>query len=774
MSTQSFGAIALCILFVVLSLGQSTSPALAQTSDQQVQGLTAADSSLPRWPQSPRAPDRAPNVVLIMTDDVGFGASSTFGGPIPTPTFEALARSGLRFNRFNTAAICSPTRASLLTGRNPHNVGVGLVTNLPTGYEGYTSVIPRSAGTVAQVLRANGYNTAMFGKSHITPEWEQSTAGPFDRWPTGLGFEYFYGFLGADTSMFAPALVVNTTPIEPPHNNPAYHLDADLADRAINWINHQQAIAPSKPFFIYYATGAAHAPNHAPPEWVARFRGRFDSGWDQLRTDIFMRERALGVIPTDAAMAPRPESLPAWDSLSPDQRRVYSRFMEAYAAALAYADAQIGRVIEAVRRSGELDNTLIIYIQGDNGASAEGRIGGSLFEQSGINGFRESPDYVLSHIDDIGGPNAYSLYPGGWGWAMNAPFPWSKRIASHFGGTRNAMVISWPRRIRDSGGLRGQFHFVSDIMPTILDAAGVQAPTELDGVTQLPLDGVSMFYTFDHADAPSRRRTQIFEIMQNFAIYQDGWVAASRPTSTPWDTTASSDIPLEERTWQLYDTNTDFSEAFDLAESQPDRLARMQQLFWAEAARNHILPIHGTTEGAAGAPSFANDRRTFTYLPGTTRVPERAAPPIVGRSFSISADVIIPPGGANGVLVTQGGRFGGYAFYLAGGRPTFHYNAVGERQYTIRSDRSLTPGRHRLVASLQPDSNSPRAGADVTISSDGRTIARGRVDATLSTWISHSEGFDVGEDTITPINGDYTIPESRFTGTLDLLTIHLE
>ncbi|GAN00312.1 sulfatase precursor [alpha proteobacterium U9-1i] len=755
------------ILALLMAFG---APALAQ---QRVVGRTALESPPPQWPQSPRPPANAPNVLLIMTDDVGFGAASAFGGPVPTPTFDMIARAGLRYNRFSTAAICSPTRASLLTGRNPHNVGVGLVTNLPTGYEGYSSVIPASAGTIAQVLRARGFNTAMFGKGHVTPEWEQSAAGPFDRWPTGLGFEHFYGFLGADVSAFAPTLVRNTTAIAPPQSAD-YHFEADIADDAVGWIRQQQALAPNNPFFIYYAPGAAHAPNHAPEEWLAGFRGQFDGGWDQMREDIYRRQLAQRIIPVGTELAPRPPQLPAWDTLSADQRRLYARYMEAYAASLSYADAQIGRVVEAIRDTGELDNTLIIYIQGDNGASTEGRLDGKLFEQSGVNNVAERFDYVLSNIDDIGGPNAYNLYPGGWGWAMNAPFAWYKRVASHFGGTRNAMVMSWPRRIRDAGGQRGQFHFVSDVMPTILEAAGVEAPMQLNGVAQQPIDGVSMLYSVANASAPSRRTRQVFEVMQNFAIYDDGWVAASRPVGTPWDATPAPAVSLNQRVWELFNVNTDFSQAHNLAAAEPQRLAALQDLFWSEAARNRILPIHAPNEGAEGVPSLTNGRTSFTFYPGVTRVPERAAPPVMRRTFSISADIVVPEGGAHGVLVTQGGRFGGYALYFMGSHPVFHYNAIGERQYNIRAADPLPPGRHRLVTRFRADSAAAGAGGEVTISLGRRVLARGRVDATLSSWMSHTDGFDVGEDTLTPINGDYTIAQSRFSGTLERLTIDLE
>ena len=755
--------------FAVAGLAASCSSA-ATDLPQPVRGRTPAESSPPSWPRTASAPAGAPNVLVIMTDDVGFGASSTFGGPIPTPTLDALARSGLRYNRFHTTAICSPTRAALLTGRNPHNVGIGNTTNLPTGYEGYNSVIPPSAGTVAEILRVSGYSTAMFGKGHLTPEWEMSRIGPFARWPTGLGFDYFYGFLGADISMFAPTLVENTSFIEPPYDDPSYHFDGDLADHAVGWIEQQHALAPRQPFFVYYAPGTAHAPNHAPTAWLAKFRGKFDEGWDQVRADIVARQKRLGVIPANTLDAPRPHNLPRWSSLSAEQRRVYARFMEAYAASLAYADEQIGRVIEAVRHSGELDNTLIIFIQGDNGASAEGRLDGRVFEQSGINSLDEGLDYLLRRIDDIGGPQTYPLLPGGWGWAMNAPFPWYKRIASHLGGTRNGVVISWPSRIKDAGGLRQQFHHVSDIMPTILQSAGISAPSMLRGVPQQPLDGVSMAYTFGAPDAPSQRTTQVFEMFENLGIYHQGWWAATRPTGTAWDANKTTVVPLDKRVWELYDLNTDFNQARDLARQQPEKLSQLQSLFWAEAARNNILPIHGPNEGREGMPTLTQGRNTFTYYAGMIGIPENSAPHTLRRSFTIAAHVVIPDSGADGVLVAQGGQFGGYSFYIHQGQVVFYYNAIDPRRYAVRTDRKLSPGEHQLTADFDAD---PTRGGAVTIAINGEVAARGRIEQTLTQWISHSEGFDVGKDAITPVSTDYTSANSTFRGELKKLVVTL-
>jgi arylsulfatase A-like enzyme len=762
----------LCVTSLVAYLCASASAAAPQ--DLSPTGRTAADAAPPSWPRNPTAPQGAPNLLLILTDDVGFGASSTFGGPVPTPTFDALAARGLRYNQFHTTSICSPTRASLLTGRNPHNVGVGNVTNLPSGYPGYTSVIPPSAATVAEILRINGYATAMFGKGHITPEWEMSQAGPFDRWPTGLGFQHFYGFLGADMSMFAPLLVENTQPVEPALGRRDYHFDEDLGERASTWIREQHALAPTKPLFVYYATGTAHAPNHAPGAWLEKFRGRFDAGWDQVRAETFARQKKLGVIPANAALAARPAELPAWNSLPESRRRLYARYMEAYAASLAYADAQIGRVINTFRELGLSDNTLIIYIQGDNGASTEGGMHGRLFEQSGVNSLPEDPDYALSRIDEIGGPKTYPLNPGGWGYALNTPFPWAKRIASHLGGTRNGMVISWPARIRDAGASRSQFHHVSDVMPTILEAARVEAPTSVNGVAQKPLDGISMLYTLDDARASSHRRTQVFEVFENLGLYHDGWLVSTRPVGTPWDATRAPRVALDKRTWELYDLRTDFSQTRDLARANPKQLATLQEMFWAEATSNNILPIHPPSEGSENKPTLTAGRTTFTYSPGIANVPESSAPPIMRRRFSITADVVIPESGANGVLVTQGGRFGGYGFYVHDGRAVFHYNAIDPRHYAIRTSETLTPGAHQLVAEFVPDNAEPGAGGRVTLSIDGRTATSGRVEKTLTAWLSHTEGFDVGEDHGTAVSADYSVEHSRFTGVLQKLVVSLQ
>lgn len=749
--------------------------AFAQVSPSEALSEPASEPRPSAWPAQPTAPRGAPNVLVILTDDVGFGVTSPFGGPVPTTAFAALAREGLRYNRFNTTALCSPTRASLLTGRMPHNVNMGNVTNLPTAYDGYTSVIPDTAATVAQVLRAGGYNTAMFGKGHVTPEWEMSLAGPYDRWPTGLGFEYFYGFLSADTSMWNPGIVENTRPVEPPHDDPDYFFEKDMADKAIAWMREQNAVAPDKPFFLYYAPGIAHTPHHAPKAWLERFRGQFDQGWDRLRAEIFARQKAMGVIPADSALSPRPEALPAWDSLGPAQKRVYARLMEAYAASVAYSDHQTGRLIEAIRETGEFDNTLVIYIEGDNGSSAEGGLNGLAFEQSTITGRKETFAELERRIDEIGGPNLYNHFPAAWAWALNAPFPWWKQIASQAGGVRNGMVVSWPARIRDAGAVRSQYAHVSDIMPTVLEAAGIAAPATFRGVAQQPVDGISFAYSFAQADAPSRRRTQLYEMMENFGIYHDGWAAGTLPKRMAWEVGVGenrrSDVGPRDRTWTLFDLEHDFTTAHDLARSNPGRLKELQDLFWVQAAQNHVLPIHDWAQGRAGRPTLGGERTTFVYRPGLTRIAEDAAPHTIGHSFRIDARIAVPQGGASGVLLTQGGRFGGYGFYLVEGRPVFHYNAVGDDQFTVRAGAALAPGAHRVSATFAADAPRPGTAGTLTIAVDGKAVASGRIGRTVAGWMSHTEGLDVGRDTITPVSGDYTVAGSAFTGTIETVTV---
>ncbi|NYT23683.1 arylsulfatase [Alcaligenaceae bacterium] len=746
-------------------------PPIEEPSTQKL-GLTAQESDPPRWPQPRSAPANAPNVLIILTDDVGFGACSTFGGLIPTPTLDALASGGLRYNRFHTSAMCSPTRAALLTGRNPHAVAMGNISHFATGYDGYTSAMPKSAGMLAETLRQNGYSTAAMGKWHLTPEWEASSQGPFDRWPTGQGFEYFYGFLGADTDQFSPALVENTTAITPPAGDPDYILDRDLVDRAIRWTREQHALTPGKPFFMYYAPGTAHAPYQAPRDWLERFRGAFDQGWDRVREEVFARQKAQGVVPADAELTPRPDFLPAWDSLPAEHQRLFARYMEAFAAMLAFFDHQIGRLFEHLRASGQLENTLIFFIQGDNGSDAAAGLTGAFFEQAQLNKMDEDLAYALAHIDDIGGPRSYSKFPAGWAWAMNTPFQYYKQVASHLGGVRNGLVVHWPAGIQNAGGLRSHFAHVVDVVPTILQATGIRTPSVLNGVEQKPLDGSSFADSFRRDSPTDASHSQVFEMYQNMAIYEDGWWAGTRPANVPWLAHFASSTDPRTRTWELYDLRGDFSQAHDLAQQHPERLDAMRQRFLEEAARCNILPIHGNNEGAEGCPTPLASRSRFVFHAGMTRIPESFAPGIFGRSYTIQADVEIPEGGASGVLITHGGFGGGYAFYLHHGAPVFHYNGTSGRQYPIRAAEPLAAGPHRLEARFVSDGPQLGSGGTLTISDNGKELVSGRIEYTHRRWMW--EGLDIGEDSLTPVNDDYTIAGSRFTGTLHRVVVELE
>jgi arylsulfatase A-like enzyme len=736
-------------------------------------GRTAKDST-PDFPKEVQAPKGAPNVLLILTDDVGFAASTPFGGPIPTPTMDRLAREGLRYTQFHTTALCSPTRAALLSGRNHHSAATGVIMELGTGYPGYNSLMPKSAGTFAEVLRQSGYNTAWYGKNHNVPDWHSSQAGPFDLWPTGLGFEYFYGFIGGDTSQWAPALFENIKPIEPPHDDKDYFFDKDMADHAIARIRMLHAVAPNRPWVQYYAAGTAHAPHHAPKEWIAKFKGQFDQGWDKVREETFARQKQMGIIPPNARLTPRPAEIPAWDSFDAGHKKVFARMMEVYAAALSHADHQIGRILDTIAALGELNNTLVIYIQGDNGASAEGTPQGLLNEMAVFNGIPEDFAQVQKRMEELGGPTTFNHYPVGWAHAMDTPFQWTKQIASHFGGTRNGLVISWPARIKDKGGIRPQFHHVIDIAPTILEAAGVPAPAVLNGVPQKPIEGVSMVYSFDDAKAPTRHHTQYFEMFANRAIYHDGWVAATTPAIAPWVT--SPDAPsVDAYKWELYHVAEDFSQAEDLAQKEPAKLRELQDLFWIEAAKYNVLPLDNSKIerfDVSLRPSLTRGRSVFTYFAGQTRIPEGTAPDLKNKSWKLGADVEIPAGGAEGVIATQGGRFNGWGLYLLGGRPVFHYNLVGVQRSTIAAPDKLGPGKHVIVVDFKYDGGGIGKGGAVTISVDDKPVAQGRVDRTIPFRISADETLDIGEDTGTPVSEDYHVP-FRFTGALNRVLIGL-
>lgn len=763
----------LCALATPLA-AQETLPRPEQPFGGEI-GLRTSES-VKDFPKEVAAPKDAPNVLLIMTDDVGFGASSTFGGPIPTPAFDRLAGSGLRYNQFHTTALCSPTRAALLTGRNHHTCATGVIMEAGVGYPGYNTLMPKSCGTVAEVLRQNGYNTAWFGKNHNVPDWHSSQAGPFDLWPTGLGFEYFFGFIGGDTSQWAPAIIEGTKPVEPPHDDPDYNFDVDLADRAIAYVRQQNALAPSKPFFVYYCPGTAHAPHHAPREWIERFRGQFDQGWDKVREETFARQKKLGVVPADAKLTPRPEGIPPWDSLTADQKKVYAHMMEVYCAALAHCDHQIGRILDAIADGGELDNTLVLYIQGDNGASAEGGPNGLLNEMTFFNAIPEDFAVVIRRMGELGGPTTFNHYPCGWAHCMDTPMQWTKQVASHYGGTRNGLVISWPKRIRDAG-LRPQWHHVIDIAPTILEAVGLDEPASINGVAQKPIEGVSMLYSLDNAQAPSTHTTQYFEMLGNRAIYSDGWVACTTPTDPPWAAVPRKMDVISGYKWELYHVEKDFSQAENLAAQHPEKLHDLQLLFYAEAAKYQVLPIDNSKVerlDVANRPSLTRGRTSFTYYPGMVRMPEGASPDIKNRSFSVTAEVEVKGPGEEGVLVTQGGRFAGWGFYLKEGIPVFDFNLADMAHYRIAGDRAIAAGKHTLRAEFKYDGGKELGkGGTLTILVDGTRAGEGKIERTLPFRMSLDETLDIGEDTGTPVCEEYKVPFA-FTGDLKKVTIDLK
>ena len=742
-------------------------------------GRTAKDST-PDFPKEVSAPQGAPNILLIMTDDVGFAASSPFGGPIPTPTFERLAANGLRYTQFHTTALCSPTRSALITGRNHHSNASGVVMELGTGYPGYHTLMPKTNGTIAEVLKQHGYNTSWYGKNHNVPDWHTSQAGPFDLWPTGLGFEYFYGFLGGDTNQWKSAIYENTKPIEAPEQRGSQpmHFDQLMANHAIAWLRMQHAVAPNKPFFVYYAPGTAHAPHHAPKEWIAKFKGQFDKGWDQLREDIYARQKQMGIIPADAKLTPRPKEIPAWDGMSAEQKQLYARMMEVYAGALAHCDYQIGRVIQTIEEMGQLDNTLIIFIQGDNGASAEGTLQG-LSNEVGLiaNAVPESLDYLLSIKDELGGPIAYNHYPVAWAHALDTPFQWTKQVASHFGGTRNGLVISWPQRIKDKGGIRPQFHHVIDIVPTILEVTGIEFPKMLNGVAQKPIEGVSMAYSFANASAPSTRQTQYFEMLGNRAIYHDGWMASTTPLRLPW--VFSAKVDPDDFQWELYRVSEDFSAANNLAATNPDKLKELQAVFDREAKKYNVYPLDSSLAERLDPsirPNLTRGRSVFTYYPGMVRIPEATAPNVRNTSYSVIAEVEVPESGANGVLATQGGRFGGWSLLLLDGKPMFVHAFSNQEQhkYRIAADQKLSPGKHTVRFDFKYDGGGIGKGGTGTLLVDGQQVAQGRIERTVRIRFSLDEKFDVGEDTGTAVIDEYAeqLPY-KFTGTLAKLTVDL-
>ncbi|MBZ5600081.1 MAG: arylsulfatase [Acidobacteriia bacterium] len=745
-------------------------------------GLSAKDSRSD-FPRPVVAPKGAPNVVLILLDDVGFGASSTFGGPVSTPTLERLAQHGLRYTQFHTTALSSPTRAALLTGRNHHSVHTGVIMEQGTGFPGYDSQMGKDTATVAEILKQKGWNTAWFGKNHNVPDWQSSQAGPFDLWPTSLGFDYFYGFVGAETSQWRPAAFEGTTPVEPYLGNSDYNFDYDMADKAIKWIRNQHAVAPERPIFLYYAPGATHSPHHPRPEWVAKYKSQFDQGWDKLREETLARQKKLGIVPADTQLTERSRGIPAWDSFNAEQRQLFAYMMEIYAGYLSQTDYNVGRVLDAIQQIGELDNTLVIYIVGDNGASAEGNFQGSLNEIAMLNGIAEDYREVLKHKDDLGTWKTHNHYPVGWAHAMDTPFQWAKQIASHYGGTRNAMVISWPARIKDQG-IRTQWHHTIDIVPTILDVLGVQQPSVVNGVAQKPIEGVSMAYSFADAKVPSTRRTQYFEMFGNRGIYHDGWIACTTPHFAPWEdplVAAPVDV-ISGYKWELYHVADDFSEAVNLAEQNPDKLHELQLLFYAEAAKYNVLPLDDSKVARMDVsirPSLTRGRTQFNYYGTVTRIPEGAAPDIKNKSFRITANVDLPKGNEQGIIVTQGGLSAGYALMFKAGKPVFHYNLGNVVHYNIAANNALPPGKHTVVFDFVYDGGDMGKGGTGTLSVDGKQVAQGRLAnstvrySTIPGRFSFDETFDVGEDTGTPVSLDYDVP-FKFTGTIDKLVFDLK
>ncbi|HUO04467.1 MAG TPA: arylsulfatase [Candidatus Binataceae bacterium] len=753
-----------------------------------------AAQSKPWWPPQIVPPKGAPNVVLIMTDDTGFGAGSTFGGVIPMPTLDRLAQMGLRYTNMNSTALCSPSRAALITGRNHHSAGFGVVSEQATGFPGYDSILPKDTATVGAILRDNGYATSWFGKDHNTPNFQASQAGPFEQWPTGMGFDYFYGFVGGDSSQWQPNLFRNTTAIYPYLGHPGWNLVTGMADDAINWVNQLNEISPDKPFFLYYVPGATHAPHHPTQEWIDKIHSMhlFDKGWNALRDQIFANQKKLGVIPQDAKLTPWPDNLlKQWDALTPDERKLFIRQAEVYAAYLTYTDHEIGRVLQSIDDMGKLDNTLVIYIVGDNGSSAEGSVIGTPNEVASLQGVDVPVDVQLKYFYDLWGSDlTYPHMAVGWTWAFDTPFSWTKQIASHFGGVRQGTVIAWPNRIKDVGGIRNQFHHFIDVVPTILDVAGIPQPTVVDGVKQRPIEGVSMGYTFDqaNADAPSHHHTQYFEMMADRALYHDGWIASTKVIRPPWVTVGPVNTdPANNVTWELYNVTKDWTQYDDVAAKYPKKLHELQDMFWKEAVKYRVLPLDASvaTRVIVPKPSLAAGRTTFTYRGKITGIPPGDAPSLLNTSYTITAEVEIPPGGAEGMINTNGGRFGGYGFYLLKGKPVFTWDLLDLKRIRWEGPEALSPGPHTLEFDFKYDglgfgtlafnnvSGLGRSGTG-TLIVDGKAVATQKMERTIPILLQWDETFDVGADTGTSVDDeDYEVP-FEFTGKLKKLTLAID
>jgi arylsulfatase A-like enzyme len=738
---------------------------------------TATDSK-PWWPPTVVPSKSAPNILLIMTDDAGYGVPSTFGGVIPTPALDRIAKAGLRYTQFHSTALCSPTRAALITGRNHHSSGFGVISEQATGYPGYDSIITKDKATIGEILKENGYATSWFGKNHNTPTYLYSLAGPFDQWPSGMGFDYFYGFMGGETNQWTPFLFRDHTPIFPWIGKPGYNLITDMADEAIKYLTELNAAAPEKPFFLYYVPGGTHAPHHPTPEWIAKMKGKFDMGWNDLRDQIFANQKKLGVIPPNTELTPWPDSLPKWDMLNSTQKKVYAHQAEIFGAYAAYTDHEIGRVIQAVEDLGKLDNTLIIYIEGDNGTSAEGSVIGTTFDLAAIQAIDMPVDAQLKFYDVLGSDLTTPHMSVAWSWAFDTPFKWTKQIASYFGGTRQGMAISWPGHIKDLGGIRSQFHHIIDIVPTILEVTGIQLPATVNGIAQKPIEGISMAYTFDsaNANAPSKRDTQYFEMFGNRALYHDGWIATTVPPQPPWlmGTVKMPDV-LTGYKWELYNIADDFSENNDLGAKNPDKLKELQGLFMDEARKYQVLPLDNSILARllAPRPSATAGRTEFTYSGEVSGVPDGNAPNLLTRSFSITADVEIPSRGTEGMLNTLGGRFGGYGLYLLKGKPVFTYNLLALEKFRWEGPQALTPGKHTILFDFKYDGPGMGKGGTGVLSVDGKEVASKTIPHTVPALFTIDESFDVGVDTRTGVEDKDYKPPFRFTGKLDKLTIKL-
>jgi arylsulfatase len=722
-----------------------------------------------------KAPADAPNVLIVLIDDMGFGQSSVFGGPIHMPTVERLASNGLRYNNFHTTALCSPTRSALLTGRNHHMNNFGSISETATAFPGQTGVRPNSVAPLAETLRLNGYSTAAFGKYHEAAAWEVSPSGPTDRWPTRSGFDKFYGFIGGETNQWAPLVYDGMIQVEVPHD-PNYHFTTDMTNQAVDWMRFQKSLTPNKPFFIYFAPGATHAPHQVAKEWIEKYKGKFDQGWDKLREETLAREKTLGVVPADAPLAPKPSAIKDWDKLSAEEQKLFAREMEVFAAFGEQTDYEVGRLVDAIAEMGQLDNTLIFYEIGDNGASAEGTMNGVFNEMTYFNGVNETVSDIMKHYDDLGGQFSYGHYAAGWAVAGDTPFKWTKQIASSFGGTTNPLIIQWPKRITDKGGIRSQFHHVIDIAPTVLEAAGLPEPKVVNGTPQTPIQGVSMVYTFDAPKAKSTHTTQYFEIFGNRGIYADGWLAGT-VHKAPWE--AKPREALTADVWELYDTTKDFSLTSNLATSNPAKLKEMQALFIKEAIANNVLPIDDrgaerVNAAVAGRPDLMEGRTSLTLYDGMKGLSENVFINVKNSSLNVTADVDVPQSKAQGVIIAQGGRFGGWSLYVKDGKPTYTYNYLGLQRYTVTSSQTLAPGKATIRFDFAYDGGMGKGGGG-TLSVNGQKVGEGRIEHTQCCIFSADEGTDVGVDDGTPVSEDYVAGEaSKFSGKIAKVTIELK